>query len=257
VRKWEGDDYHKFAFTCGFLSHMAADQIIHPMVNEIAGPYYRTGESRKIHRECEVCQDIALFHELYHEEDFMGKSFNQWVDIEPKNLHNTPDWFRYYIQRAFVESHGVYPQEDEIEDWVDGLLLILRLMKLQGPYKDAYEDLKEHGAESGKFQKYFDGYMEFFFRAVELTSVYWKMVFELYDPPDGVLQITDPRRKRFLSVVQNADLSSPLDRAILGYAKEALEKNVPRRFASLVKKTGEVDRNKILKINQNDVGKFD
>ena len=54
--EWQDEDPFKFAFACGFLSHMAADQIIHRKVNDIAGPYYRKGEFRKIHRECEVYQ---------------------------------------------------------------------------------------------------------------------------------------------------------------------------------------------------------
>ncbi|MCX5910360.1 MAG: zinc dependent phospholipase C family protein, partial [Deltaproteobacteria bacterium] len=137
-QEWEGVDFDKFAFACGYLSHMAADQIIHPRVNEIAGPYYRKGENRRIHRECEIYQDVGLFHTLYPDEDFMEKPFNLWVDLDPQSSHNAPDWFRYFLQRGFVESHGVYPQDQEVENWVDGLLLILRGIKWVGPYKDAY-----------------------------------------------------------------------------------------------------------------------
>jgi len=255
--EWEGVDYDKLAFACGYLSHMAADQIIHPRVNDIAGPYYRRGESRRIHRECEIYQDIALFHTLYPDEDFMEKSFNLWVDLEPKSSHNAPDWFRYFLQRAFVESHGVYSKEGEIEDWIDGLLLILRGIKWAGPYKTAYEELENHGIESGKFANYFKDYMDLFFQAVELTSIYWKMVFELYDPPDGTLQISDSMRNRFKKVVQNADLSSPLQKNILKDAKEALETKAPRKFASLVRKVRlPLKKRKILSIDPKDVGKF-
>lgn len=255
--EWEAMDHYKFAFTCGFLSHMAADQIIHPMVNEIAGPYYRSGESRKVHRECEIYQDVALFHELYPQEDFMDKSFNLWVDLEPESTHNAPDWFRYFVQRAFVESHGIYPKEGEIEDWIDGLLLILRGIKRVGPYKTAYEELKTEGLPSEKYHRYFGGYMKRFFQAVELTSIYWKMVFELYDPPSGVLQISDPMRKRFKSVVQNADLSSPLQKTILADAQAALGQGVPRKYKTLLSKARRrLDRKKILSIDEKDVGKF-
>ena len=255
--EWEGVDYDKFAFACGYLSHMAADQIIHPLVNDIAGPYYREGENRKRHRECEIYQDVGLFHTLYPQEDFMEKSFNLWVDLAPQSSHNAPEWFRYFMQRAFVESHGVYPKEGEVEDWVDGLLLVLRGIKWIGPCKTAYEELKDHGIESGKFVTYFKNYMGLFFQAVELTSIYWRMVFELYDPPDDVHQISEPMRNRFRRVVQNADLSSPLQKNILKDAKEALQENVPRKFSSLVKKArSPLKRKKILSINLEDVGKF-
>ena len=43
---WKVEDLPKFAFTSGYLSRVAADQIIHPMVNEFAGPYYRKGKYR-------------------------------------------------------------------------------------------------------------------------------------------------------------------------------------------------------------------
>jgi len=256
-QEWEGNDEDKFAFACGYLSHMAADQIIHPLVNDIAGPYYRRGENRKIHRECEIYQDVALFHTLYPREDFIDKSFHLWVDLNPHGADNAPEWFRYFIQRAFVESHGIYPKEGEIEDWVDGLLLILRGMKWIGPYKSAYEDLKKHGITADIFVKYFKSYMEFFFQAVELTSIYWKMVFELYDPPGSVIQITDPMRRRFKQVVQNADLSSPLQKRILSDAKKAFRTGAPRKFAPLVRKArSPIKKEKILAINPDDVGKF-
>lgn len=257
IQEWEGNDLDKFAFACGYLSHMAADQIIHPLVNDIAGPYYRRGENRKIHRECEIYQDVGLFHTLYSNEDFMDKSFNLWVDLDPQSSKNAPEWFRYFIQRAFVESHGIYPKEEEIEDWVDGLLLILRGIKWIGPYKTAYEDLKNDGLSSEKFSKYFKDYMKFFFQAVELTSIYWKMVFELYDPPGNILQISNPMRKRFKRVVQNADLSSPLQKNILKDAKEALQTGIPRKFNLLLRKRRlAVKKEKILSIDPKDVGKF-
>ncbi len=257
AQEWEGNDLDKFAFVCGFLSHMAADQIIHPLVNEIAGPYYRRGENRKIHRKCEIYQDVGLFHVLYPKEDFMDKSFHRWVDLMPQSSKNTPDWFRYFLQRAFVESHGVYPKEEEIEDWVDGLLFILRGMKWAGPYQRAYEDLKKNGISSGTFGQYFKDYMKFFFKAVELTSIYWKMVFELYDPPAHTLQISEPMRRRFKKVVQDADLSSPLQKEILKDAKDAFQAGAPRKFLSLVRKVrSPLNKEKILSINPNDAEKF-
>ena len=86
---WKDEDFSKFAFTCGYLSHIAADQIIHPMVNNIAGPYYRKGKFRSIHRECEIYQDVALFYTLYKSEDFIKKRFNRWADISPRSCVNT------------------------------------------------------------------------------------------------------------------------------------------------------------------------
>lgn len=254
---WDDVDRHKFAFACGYLSHMAADQIIHPLVNEVAGPYYRRGENRKLHRKCEIYQDVALFHTLYPNEDLMDKRFNRWVDIAPDSSRNAPEWFRYFIQRAFVESHAVYPKEEEVEDWIDGLLLILRGMGLIGPYKTAHEEWREKGLSSENFAGFFKDYMDYFFKAVELTGIYWKAVFELYEPPEGVLQISDKMRERFRRVVQNADLSSPLQRDIVETAKKAIAESPEPRFASLLMDLDSpLDKGRILSVKASDVGKF-
>jgi len=63
------DDMRKLAYIAGHLTHIAADQIIHPVVNSVAGPYYREGRNRKKHRECEVFQDYFLYEEIYRLEE--------------------------------------------------------------------------------------------------------------------------------------------------------------------------------------------
>ncbi len=255
---WKDEDFPKFAFTCGYLSHVAADQIIHPMVNEIAGPYYREGKSRSLHRECEIYQDVALFHTLYPSEDFMKRRYHRWADINPHSHVNTEDWFLYFIQRAFAERHSIYPEEDDIENWVDGLLFTLRIMKLPlSPYKKANQEYKKSGLEGEKFKEYLSGYVDLFFNAVELTSVYWKALFELYEPTDNVLEISDPMRRRFLNVVRNADLSSPLEKDILQKSKDALLSTDDGRLMRLVASASNpVDRKKVFEIRKEDVGKF-
>ncbi len=257
-QEWKDEDFPKFAFTCGYLSHMAADQIIHPFVNEIAGPYYRKGESRSIHRECEIYQDVALFHTLYPSEDFRKRRYNRWADINPYSHVNTEKWLRYFIERAFAECHSVYPGGQEIEDWVDGLLFILRFMKLPlSPYRKANQEYENSGLNGEKFKKYFSDYMDLFFNAVELTSIYWKALFELYEPTDNVLEISDPMRKRFLNIVQNADLSSPLEKDILQKSKDALLSTDDSRLKRLAASASNpVDRKKVLEIRKEDVGKF-
>jgi len=59
-------------------------------------------------------------------------------------------------------------------------------------------------------------------------------------------------------VVQNADLSSPLQKNILKDAEEALQEKVPRKFVSLIRKTKHpLKRKKILSVTPEDVGKFE
>ena len=112
----------KLAYIAGHLSHIAADQIIHPLVNGIAKPYYRSGKNRKKHRECEVFQDYFLYEEVYRGKreaardrrraayDFFRQDFRDWVDCIPGlTTRNTEDWFRYFLQRGFVETYGACP----------------------------------------------------------------------------------------------------------------------------------------------------
>jgi len=112
---------------------------------------------------------------------------------------------------------------------------------------------------SEKFRRYFnDFYMDLFFQAVELTGIYWRMVFELYNPPGNVLQISDPMRDRFRRVVQNADLSSPLQKDVLGDAKKEFYTGVPPKLSALVRTSKKrLNKKKILKITPKDVGKFE
>ena len=83
------------------------------------------------------------------------------------------------------------------------------------------------------------------------------MVFELYDPPGGDLQISEAMRDRFRRVVQNADLIAPLQKNILEDAKKALETGAPRKIRSLVEKVKyPLKKEEILSIKQEDIGKF-
>jgi hypothetical protein len=99
--------------------------------------------------------------------------------------------------------------------------------------------------------------MDLFFNAVELTSIYWKALFELYEPTNNVLEISNSMRDRFLNIVRNADLSSPLETNILRKAKEALLSTDDSRLKKLAASASNpADRKKVLDIKQEDVGKL-
>lgn len=48
-----------FCWTLGYLSHVAADLVVHPVVLNIIGPY--KGNEEK-HRYCEMIQDAFIYH---------------------------------------------------------------------------------------------------------------------------------------------------------------------------------------------------
>lgn len=233
---WEDDDRMKFAFVCGFLTHMAADQIIHPMVNIIAGPYYKRGDAREKHRQCEIFQDIYVFDKTG--DNFGEEKFNLWCDLNPGWGDNTTVWFRYFLQKSFIEAHAVAPTEDNLEDWVDGTLTILRGLNNIGPYPKALGDLRP---DSPQYQEYIKfkappgttqerledyghlqgkTYDDFYNQAVELAGVYVQAAWKIYDSDE----LDDKVREKFLNVVRNADLSAPLEKNILKKAKAELKK---------------------------------
>ncbi len=49
------------SWLCGYVTHLLADSIIHPVVNTVVGPYlFNSGE----HRHCEMIQDTFIFHDI-------------------------------------------------------------------------------------------------------------------------------------------------------------------------------------------------
>jgi hypothetical protein len=230
--KLDVDDFRKLAYIAGHLSHIAADQIIHPLVNRIAGPYYKDGKNRKTHREAEVYQDYFLYQEVYRLEDksgaryeFFKQNFRRWADcVRGAKLENTKDWFRYFLQRGFIETYGTTPTEDEIENAADGLLTTFRATKLVGPYKKAHEEYK-NGRNGPNFQKYVrrPKYLDYYKEAVELTGVYIEALYEAYRLLKEGKDFAD-KRKWFLEVVNGADLACPLVTGIMEKAKAALTK---------------------------------
>lgn len=217
--EWDAEDDQKFAFICGFLTHIAADQIIHPVVNKIAGPYYKGSPDvnhRELHRKCEVYQDVVVFQELNPGKDLIKEQPNLWCDISPHSGTNTPVWFRYFMQKAFVEAHSVAPAEDSVENWVDGMLQSLRVINNFGPYIGAARDFRDQGSNSPDYKKFYGAvdYLIYFEQAVELALIYIQTAFELY----RVKHLAEEERHFFLRVVQDADLSSPLQTDIFDTA---------------------------------------
>ena len=231
------DDLRKLAYIAGHLSHIAADQIIHPLVNRIAKPYYRSGANRKKHRQCEVYQDYFLYEEVYSGKrdeakgkkakarySFFDQDFRKWVDCVPGlTTRNTQDWFRYFLQRGFAETYGVFPTEDDIEDSVDNLLLVLRVCKAHGPYKEAQAEYEEQGADGAMYREFIaePQYPTYYEEAVRLSAVYLAALYEVYTTL-AAGQDFDRQKARFREIVSDADLSCPLEKDILAKARAKL-----------------------------------
>jgi hypothetical protein len=257
------DDIRKLAYVAGHLTHMAGDQIIHPVVNSVAGPYYRSGKNRKKHRQCEVFQDYFLYQEVYRLEqksgakyDFFKQKFNRWADcVKGITTRNTEDWFRYFLQRGLVETYGANPSEDEIEDSVDNLLLTLKMGRMVGPYKEAAEDYRENGDMAGMCKQYIKDvdYIKYWRLAVELSLVYLIALYEIYFVLKEGKDFTDQHKERFLRIVSDADLSCPLKQNIFEKAwaalrsKQNMEVGIKKHCPPLLTKTKFVTTSRIFK----------
>ena len=266
------DDIRKLAYIAGHLTHIAADQIIHPVVNSVAGPYYREGKNRKKHRECEVFQDYFLYEEVYRLEDksgikydFFKQNFNRWADcVRGATTRNTEEWFRYFLQRGFVETYSACPTEEDIENSVDNLLLTLRACQKFGPYKKADKEYQQNKEGSAMCQEYIKdvNYIKYYRLAVELSLIYLIALYEVYFVLKEGKNFTDRHKKRFLSIVSDADLSCPLKQGIFEKAraelrnKSSMEAAVRTHTAGLLAKTKFITVNRIFKAgNDRDIVK--
>jgi hypothetical protein len=224
--EWDEIARKQWAFIIGFLTHLAADQIIHPYIDKIAGQYYRFKASQRKHTDCEIYQDVILFNNKF-KRSISGQKFDEWVNPGTKSGKTEP-YFRVFIQKSFIEAHAVCPSEREIENWVRGLLFVYTWVKWFGlPYKKADRDYRVNGERSPQYEKYWlstglskgKSYEDYYNNAVELATVYIKAANKLYDINHE--DFKDELREHFLAIISNADLTNPLDTHILEDAKNA------------------------------------
>ena len=189
---WEDHDKCKLSFLCGYLTHMAADQVIHPLVNVIAGgPYDERQDVRTRHRDCEIHQDLYLLSRQNRKpltrSQFTSESFNSWCNpkldgwstsklsegsvigrildalwMAKKKMYPPPCplEFIYFLQRAFVEAHAVTPKEE----WVEHRIKSLKTGLLLGKYWPwSWYNIARQAlfADDGSLKKDSDAYMNF------------------------------------------------------------------------------------------------
>ena len=258
--KLNDDDIRKLAYIAGHLTHIAADQIIHPIVNSIAGPYYRKGGNRTKHRECEVFQDYFLYEEIYRLEeksgpkyDFFKQDFRGWADcVRGRTFRNAEDWFRYFLQRGFVETYGTGPSEDDVEDSIDNLLITLRVCRRFGPYKKAAKDYEKKKENSTMFKQYIKDidYIRHYRLAVELAVIYLIALYEVYFVLKEGKDFTKRHKQRFLRIVSGADLSCPLEQNIFEKASAALKNKTSMTAAIKTHSSKLLTETKLLTVNQ-------
>lgn len=221
-----GTKDQKLAFALGYLTHVAADQHIHPEVESYAGPYYVSATNREKHRTFEVYEDILLYEGLNPEKKFFDEDFRSWFDVsawetvqipaphggpntEQRLVSNAPEWLSSFVQRSFLEAYGVILDNGEFEKWIKGFSSIFSALKSIGPYHDAQNSIEKGSADAKNFEGIFDdpNYVEKWFKpAVKLASDYLTAAAAFMK----ATPITDQERNLFLHAVSDADLTSPL-----------------------------------------------
>ena len=201
-----------FAFTMGYVSHIAADQIVHKLVREKAGPYYRNLETAQRHADCEVHQDIFLFHEL-HPKRALEKTFvAEMVNVDKLGIAYTS--FCNFLSLSISKAGYERIDREDIDLWIDGIRLTFELMDSVGPYVGALKNYQKHRTKPEAFPKYreyfrdpatgFD-YMDHYRRAVSLYVQYMREVASLWEAP----VFSYDRAVAFQRVVHPEDLTSP------------------------------------------------
>lgn len=208
-------DFNKatFVFTLGFVTHIAADQVIHRLVREIAGPYYRSLETSQKHSHCEVHQDIFLFYELYPD-----RTFNKLIASDSINIDNIGfEYDRFCNLISLAVSKAGYSRflMKDIDAWLDGIRFAFDMMDKLGPYVKALEAYNKHKNNLDNLNEYklyfrnretgFD-YMKYFNEAMKLSLQYMKEIIRLWENPDfSYDSFTEYQR-----TIKPEDLTSPL-----------------------------------------------
>ncbi|MBN2312705.1 MAG: hypothetical protein JXM79_02175, partial [Sedimentisphaerales bacterium] len=172
---------------------------------------------------------------------------------------NAEEWFRYFLQRGFVETYGSCPSEEDIENSVDNLLLTLRVCQEVGPYKKADAEYRQDKENSKMYQEYIKNvnYIKYYRLAVELAVVYLIALYEVYIMLKQGEDFTDKHKRRFLKIVSDADLSCPLTQKIFEKACAALsdQRNmtvaIKKDVSDLLTKTKFLTSNRIFKAKNN------
>lgn len=109
------------AFALGYVSHVAVDRSLHPMVNRLAAlraARLNDSASRQ-HTEVEKFQSV-LFHEQRLGFDFMGrKELREHIAVAPHVLHRDDDLRTAYLT-ALSEAIGEAPARSLLARWAGG-----------------------------------------------------------------------------------------------------------------------------------------
>lgn len=129
-----GDDFDIcLSWLCGYVSHVIADAVIHPVVNAIVGPYMFNADE---HRHCEMTQDSFIFHHLTGneiryaapEDDEGGYLWLLQMCSDPDDQDHIHPAIRSFWMETLQQCHpgGVdYFDKIKPDDWHESFLSVI------------------------------------------------------------------------------------------------------------------------------------
>jgi hypothetical protein len=183
------------SWLCGYVTHLLADSIIHPVVNTTVGLYlFNSGE----HRHCEMIHDTFIFYELKKVElryaDYVDL-IKMCSDTENKYLIN-PAIKDFWTETLKISHPGGKNKFDKIDpdDWHENYLSIISMVSDSTPifrhigevkhlfykkvsditveeWKRFIDEIKLPGNKVGRFKE------EVFNKAVEKVINVWQKLF--------------------------------------------------------------------------------
>lgn len=206
-------NYAVFAFALGYVTHIAADQIIHRLVRELVGPYYRSLVTSQKHSECEVYQDVFLLAELKSSINIDKVLPTEMINIDKLGF----DINQFCNMYSLAISKAGYSRIDKeyIEAWVEGMQFAFNVMDDLGPIAKAmkhYEQHKDKIQTSPYYRLYYKDeitkldYKVYFDKAVELSITYMNEIARLWNEKDFSIDSFN----KYQRAISPEDLTSPL-----------------------------------------------
>jgi len=129
-----------FCWTLGYLSHVTADLVVHPVVLNIVGPY-KGNEER--HRYCEMIQDSFIYHRIRRGAEIEHSELIEIIEtcsspgdkdkIHPILLLFWKEILEAYFPKDYQENH---PDIDQWHDQFEDMIKIAGRPLFVGPILD-------------------------------------------------------------------------------------------------------------------------
>jgi hypothetical protein len=208
-----------FCWTLGYISHVAGDLVIHPVVMNIVGPY--EGNERE-HRHCEMIQDTFIYHRIRQGAEIEHSGLMRILQLcsqsgDLDKIHPLlRSFWREILNFHFPEDYTWnYPDIDEWHDQYEDMINLAGAPVFIGPILDPghkYTYKRSDEITPKERSSFIDRlplpgnktgtYEGLFLKAVGHVSAHWDLLSK---------GISTGHMDPFLSVITNCDLDTGKD----------------------------------------------